>query len=435
MKGRVSVIVTALVLGISVAFLNGDSSFSGAMAQEQEMGDAASGEMYQSAGGDIVNNGQFFVKVKDKLYFHVPSRINLDYTSWFGSFAQYDYGDNMLYSYDFETDKVSRIGLKASYGYIYVLEDRLFTNFFTGTGMDRKIKAIAYDLSRPEDGYPQELVKSDNICAVDKDGKLLVTSIYSDSGIGLTAYTNTGKSYDIDNVTDCIMCDSERVFYITEPDYYGVSQIGLWEFNTTDKQTTFLGYLPDGSNVGDYYSFKHLTEDPERGKLYFTMNYYSGTTNELSEAFFLSADLGTEESLVCEDSIHDNPVGEDGDDPTAFRIDKDGKMQKDAQGEPFTATCDSLGRLVWYDAKCQKHVVEANTNKHGAVRDETGVLKEDPEIIEYIDGKIYVMRNVLERAKMDDQGWRMAYKRKEVRIYAVDVNTGEETDLFTLVRK
>ena len=59
---------------------------------------------------------------------------------------------------------------------------------------------------------------------------------------------------------------------------------------------------------------------------------------------------------------------------------------------------------------------------------------EDPEIMEYIDGKIYIMRNILERAREDDMGWRMAYKRREVRVYSVDVNTGEETDIFNLIK-
>ena len=54
--------------------------------------------------------------------------------------------------------------------------------------------------------------------------------------------------------------------------------------------------------------------------------------------------------------------------------------------------------------------------------------------MEYIDGKIYIVRNILERAKEEDSGWRKFYKRKQVRIYSVDVNTGEETDIFELTR-
>ena len=431
MKGRV--IVTALLLGASVAFLGGDAQLAGALAQGQESGEVIVSDMSQ--GADLVNNGEFFVKVKDKLYFHVPSRINLDNTSWFGSFAQYDYGDNILMSYDLNTNETLKVGRKATYGNIYMLDDTLYTNYFSGAGMDRKIKAISYDLTKEDEDYANEFIKSDNLSAVDKDGKLLVASVYSDSGVGLTAYTSDGGMHEIENVTDCIMCDSERVYYIIEPDYYGVSQTSVYEYNTTDKQTTFLGFLPDATNLGDYYDFRHVIVDPERGKIYFSLNYYSGTTNELSETFFMSADIGAEESLVCEDSIHDNPVGEDGEDPTAYRIDETGKMQKDAQGEPYTATYDSQGRLIWFDANCEKHIVENNTNFHGPIRNDSGVLEEDPEIIEYIDGKIYIMRNTLERAKMDDQGWRMAYRRKGVRVYAVDVNSGEETELYSLIRK
>ena len=196
----------------------------------------------------------------------------------------------------------------------------------------------------------------------------------------------------------------------------------------------FLGYLPESEKGGDYYDFHQLTVDEEHQKVFFTLNYYSGAKNELTEVYFISATLGKEESLSCERTRDMNLNNQEGADPTAFTVASDGKMNSEVKGRPFYVTYDKLGHLIWYDKNCEKHIVDSK-EKYGQVKDtDTGAIVEDPEIMEYIDGKIYIMRNILERAREDDMGWRMAYKRREVRVYSVDVNTGEETDIFNLIK-
>ena len=425
MKGRV--FTTALMTGISFLFMSCAAPFP---ISEDDDDVELTIESIEGPGEEALeNNGHFFVKVDDKIYFHAPSKINLDNTSWFGAFASYDYGDNVLMSYDSSTNKTLRVGRKATFGNIFVKDGMLYTNYFRKIDGDMKVRAIGYDLSND---YKENFIKSDNISAVDKEGKTLVTSVYSDGGTNLVIHLDDGSELTLENVKECVACEGDKVFYVTEPDYIGESENRFWEYDLSNDTSTFLGCLPDSENAGDYYEFHQLTVDDEHNKVYFTLNYYSGTKNELTGVNYISATLGEEESLTCEKSNQMDLDVLNGNDPTAFSISSDGKMNPNVKGRPFYVTCDRQGHLIWFDEKCEKHVVESSNN-HGVVLDvDTGAVVEDPEIMEYIDGKIYIMRNTLERAKEDDMGWRMAYKRRGVRVYSVDVKTGEETDIFNL---
>lgn len=427
MKGKI--FATALMTGSSLLFMSCAAPLP--VTDEEDDVELTIETVEQPGEEALENNGHFFVKVDDKIYFHVPSETNLESASWFGEFAPYDYGDNVLMSYDPKNKKALKVGEKATFGNIFVMDGKLYTNYFKKEDGDMKGKAICYDLAN---NYEEGFIKSDSISAVDKEGKTLVTSIYSDGGTNLSIHSGEGSEFVIENVKECVACEGDKVFYVTEPDYGGTDEYRFWEYDLSDNKSVFLGYLPESEKGGDYYDFHQLTVDEEHQKVFFTLNYYSGAKNELTEVYFISATLGKEESLSCERTRDMNLNNQEGADPTAFTVASDGKMNSEVKGRPFYVTYDKLGHLIWYDKNCEKHIVDSK-EKYGQVKDtDTGAIVEDPEIMEYIDGKIYIMRNILERAREDDMGWRMAYKRREVRVYSVDVNTGEETDIFNLIK-
>lgn len=426
MKGRF--FVTALMTGASIILMSCAAPFHITDVEEANV-ELTIESMDEESHEGLENNGHFFVKVDDKIYFHVPSEENLDNASWLGLFAKNDYGNNVLMSYDLSKKEASKICEEDTFGNVFVMDGKLYTNCFEKVDGDMKVKAISFDLSKD---YEEGSIRSDNICAVDKAGTTLVTSVYSDGGTNLSIHSN-GKQRTVENVSECVACDGDKVFYITDPDYIGKDEKRFCEFDIAENKTTFLGYLPEDENGGDYYEFHQFTVDREQNKVYFSLNYYMGTTNELTGVYFISAALGEEESLTCEKTRTLNLNSHNGTDPTAFSVGSDGKMNSDVKGRPFYVTYDRLGHIIWYDENCEKHIVESKTD-HGQVTNVSGELEEDPEVMEYIDGKIYIVRNILERAKEEDSGWRKFYKRKKVRIYSVDVNTGEETDIFELTR-
>jgi len=426
MKGKF--FVTALMTGMSFILISCAAPFPNTNDKDEDVEldvETLDETLEETSEGSLENNGNFFVKVDNKIYFHAPSKENMDKASLFGSFAADDYGNNELMSYDYTTGKTTKIGEETTFGNIFVMNGKLYTNCFQKADSDMKVKAISFDIS---DGYKQSFIKSDNINAVDEDGNTLVTSVYSDGGTKLSIYTSDGNQYTIENVTECVDCKGDKVFYISSPEHMG-DEKRLCEYDISEDKSTFLGCLPESENVGDYYKFSHFTVDEEHNNVFFSFVFYSGATKELTGVNFMTATLGKENSLSCERTRLLNLNNQNAIDPTAFTVGGDGKMDSSVKGSPFFATYDRAGHVVWYDENCEKHVVESS-NKHGRIIDVDGIVSEDPEIMEYIDGKVYIVRNTLERDEDNDKGMHVAYKRKDVRVYAIDVNTGEETEIF-----
>ena len=111
MKGKI--FATALMTGSSLLFMSCAAPLP--VTDEEDDVELTIETVEQPGEEALENNGHFFVKVDDKIYFHAPSETNLESASWFGEFAPYDYGEGIESRGKSNIWKYIRNGRKALY--------------------------------------------------------------------------------------------------------------------------------------------------------------------------------------------------------------------------------------------------------------------------------------------------------------------------------
>jgi len=386
---------------------------------------AADMSVIRPFGSDIVNNNGHFVKVGDKIYYHVVDADFMYKSALFGEYADVEAGRTIMFEYDPST-KNNEIKyydyasgpIAAEGGYLYN------TNYTVDINGDMN------DIQSDICGRPVET--GDDTCKIsDKKNKLLgsstdasfiATYIYSYENMNeeknIAIYQN-GKQITNTEVPDylySVKVGKDEVYYIGSNDN---GMFYLVQFNAFTGDCINLGELPSSDGWAGVID-ECIIED---GNIYFAYSFYEGTGNFFKEGFFVKAQTGKKDSLTYTDMPENKD--EYGEPRSAAFAVIDGNMVK-SDGEPLTCDVTEEGILGYYDENGEWLPIVAGYGYKSLPDEGYRAI----ELAELVGDSIYFIYNENERTPEDDIGWRYAYRRNKTYIYRVNIDTCEVEELL-----
>ena len=331
-------------------------------------------------------NRGYFVEHDGKVYYRFHNADALAESALFGQYMSGFLGSSEIRCYDPAVGKSESFRNSLGWGEFFVTGDKLVS-------ME---KDFPNDLEVEE----RELI----------DFNTAEGSIWGDFG---TQILTINDDYVIYEEEDWENCEFTVYCYSIKED--STNRLGKLEsFEYTSAPGIMQQFYSDGSDI------------------WFLMADFEGTGHFYYDAKLYRANVDEEDSLsVYEsedvDELPDSPLpedfGENHNRAPGFVI-KDGKPFK-TEGEPGTAEVDyGTGELVYYDESGRRVVVSDGYESFESDEEGTWV---NIEFAEYVNGKIFLVRNENWRDAENDVGWREAYARKFTYVVMVDPETGEET--------
>ncbi len=389
---------------------------------EEEPGEAEdekSGETdtaYDFAGAfnekQVYNNGNYFVRIRDKVYFRNIPRESMDEGATFGNFLGTESGADPcpLICYDMNTCEWEEIGKIEGTGQLYACPG----GFYTGrTDQDSYENSSTY-LYDPETGE-SDLYCRGLPCGVSDSGQLLAVELFD----GQSFFTVLVK----DGV-ETARLGNENIYY----QYVGFAGETLivilhnaneeYVLCSADEEgnVTELGMIGNTDNgYGSPEQFRYVN-----GKIYLCLGYYEGTGNFLSRWEVVKAEPGVAGSLETAINGDDEPSLYEGEGPDpavpAFYFDTAGNLDYSAHlpYKAYMGDGDKENDLFCYNdifEECllvSDFIDRSNTEKCSIIQE-----------MESITETAFVIYADAEADSEYDIGWRMGYRMNGWHICAI----------------
>ncbi|MCR4788510.1 MAG: hypothetical protein K5888_07985 [Lachnospiraceae bacterium] len=353
--------------------------------------------------GEVENNGDWYVRVGDKVYFRIFNKSGLERITYMGDCileVPDDSLESMIYTYDLNTDEYGEYCKTIGTGKLFAVSEGLLLADQTSNGTVL-IPMDGSEGKRYLDGIPK---------AVSEDGRYLVTADYK-SGADMTydIYHDGEKTGEIEKGQDD---------YI---DIYGFvnGRLITMNCNYSDDTYTICSYDEKGDvlalgEMSDF--FDEISGYPELGqmitdgeKAYLTVGFYDGTGHFLQCWEFLEADPAREDGLkkIEKKKTYTETEGDPFIPKLSFNGSGEAVLSDHVKGE--LALSEGLyGDLVYYETPTQGRAMVRNFIYEQ--KDDSYGLDYLQDAVVFDEDKAFIIMGTVVRDELSDIGWRSAYR-------------------------
>lgn len=378
---------------------------------------------------DIENNGGYFVRKGDYVYFRVYGQDALPETALWADFMQPVPGStSSVWRLNLKTNQYEKLFDDGGYGGLWFFQDSLWLNRYTDFGN------IVYCVD--PDTFEMRDLAWGKISGISPDGSHLVYENYNDKGN--QAFYVTGDE-EMDQVVYATEGETLTFCGVVGRDLFFLShnygseggRDELWQMESgnagEDGKLILLGVFPDD----DPGSAQFVQFLPDKDKVYVSVEYREGTGHFYAGSHYASAIPGKENSLML---LDDDAAAarekifeklEKAGDDNAYGYDEQTlKMYPGTSGKPAFAPHlagetavrynDGAYDLVLYDSPdavlpSDAVTIFENWLPEFEYTDESEISC-NPQIMEYVGNKVFTFYTESVRAPEEDIGWRYAYR-------------------------
>lgn len=379
-----------------------------AIAEEVEDSLTAESLTKAFARGEVENNGNWFVRVGDQVFYRVFAKDGIERATIWGDIGENDADvQSELKCYDLKTNTSKSIATVFGKGKLFATADG-----FLLSSADRQSGVFV-----PVEGSPDRDFSLGYPVAVSGDGRYVATTLYPIS-----------STWD---VTHYIYHDGEEAYRITEGDddqttifgfcgndlivmksTYGEDRHVICSYDENGACTELGITASEQDAIAPFPEFEQMISDGNY--VYFMLAYYEGTGHFLWGWDVYRASPGVAGSLT---KLEEKDLSEEfPDSPPKIYLDASGELQYTAHPAGTVDLSDGLsGDLLYYETPEKSHTLQ-NFFSSGISNDPYGdVLQEAVAFDEYA----FAMLSRVARDEAEDIGWRMAYDQVEVNFIVV----------------
>ena len=395
--------------------------------REEEPG---ASEADKADNADIENNGGYFVRRGDYIYFRVYGPDALPHTALWADFMQPVVGGaSAIWRLDLKTNQYERLFDDSGWGGLWFFKDRLWLNRSTGFG------DIVYCVD--PDTFEKRDLAWGKIRGVSEDGSHLVYEGHTDDAA--QAFYVTGDE-EMDRVvfatedeylTYCGVVGRD-LFFLSHNYESGKAHDELWQLDCAEDkdeaELILLGTFPD-AEYGSAAEFAQFLADGDR--IYVSVEYREGTGHFYAGSHYAAAVSGREGSMELIDDEAEKA------DVRILKARSEAEYERDFVQDPETLKMyiDETGKpafaahlagdlelscgegtqdLVLYDGPedilpSDGIMIFKGWLPEFEYADENDISCK-AQVMEYVDGKVFTMYTESTRAPGEDIGWRYAYR-------------------------
>ena len=426
--GKVVIVATVMILTMAGCTQEEPKSESKEMAQLQNtiesnqnrMDREARQEEIDTTEQEVVNNGEQFVQVKNRIYYREYGQDALT-TKIIGTRfiddVTFDGNSTMMY-YD-TIAHTSNVAFEDNgYGPIYYSENTFFLN-----GYDENKKECVYSVEI--DGSNKTIIGTGKIVEMSPEGNFYAVSVTKEDGNSkLDIYgTKTGKLFEImqENDLQIVEFTEDRFIYQATTE----TEIRVYCIEISDnhlKDRILLGSIPV-----DKEDFMGITMFEQaliyNDTIYLGYGVYEGTGQFFAKGTVVSANLTKENSMKVEKEI--KPNNEDALYMPVFYLNEENELvytQNEYAGHVYENNSD----LYYVDDTLKTICV-----KQGILPCYEGRIGYDAIELNKIEDSIYFIRQKRINDPANNLGWRSAYQLMQMEYVKVSITNGTEEILGT----
>ena len=421
---------------------------------------------------EIENNGGFFIRVGNKIYFRRYGHHTLESNALFGQFLENSYSGedteniSAMLAYDMETGQVTEVFEDAGYGRLFAGDGGFYCKR-AGDGYGNIAYWISYDGSKSVDlGQAVPVGISMPAADPDKQAAFLALQAQDPDHFGELFILHEGRETaravpgEDEFLEFCGMTGEYAVYLLSDTK---TNTNHLYSLSGKSGEAVCLGEMPIGKNqfYGPYLETEQFLAD-EKG-VYLVASYYQGTGHFLTFSLAVSAVPGTADSLKLlasrglateeaeDENVNKANEGDAADENESNASERDGELSPPilfltAPGEadivPGPAGTAGLsetvyGDLVYYDSPYSALELIPDFIPH---KEWGSPEKKFLQTAEVVGDAVYLIAARAERNEEADVGWRMAYKLKELEWLRVPIaagfpNSGKEGEITSLTQE
>ena len=356
--------------------------------------------------GEIENNGAYFVRVGDRVYFRLYGSGSLDPVTVGTDVLSYGTpaGGSRIMYYDTVTHEVVEAFKDDGFGKIYVASDGFWLCRNDARG-DEAPDTVLYWVS--EDGSETKDHCLGMPVGVSEDGAYVAFLPYDEYGSievlsGDADLSMVSPEYG-EILTYVGIADDQLIFLCRSNEDYATSRHDLYSMDVVTKELTLLGKIPyeENSFIQDAFLTPERFEARE-ADVYLLAAQYEGSGHFLQDYIAVHAVAGQENSLnliAYEEATGDKLPG--------MTVTDGGARLEPAQPHTAGLSNDVWGSLDFYDSgysaiKLVPDYISDFT--------EGSMFRTALQTAEVVGDDVFAIRSLHERSPEDDIGWREAFR-------------------------
>ncbi|MBQ9611488.1 MAG: hypothetical protein IJV14_02720 [Lachnospiraceae bacterium] len=387
--------------------------------------------------GEVENNGGYFVRIGDRVYFRMYGPESLDPITVGTNVLSYGTpaGGSRIQYYDIKTKEVVDAFADDGFGRLYAAANGFWfcrNDAREDAAPDTVLYWVAEDGSESEDfGYGTPL-------GVSEDGAYVAFLPYDDN-YGSIEILSGGEMLSMvspeynEDLTYIGMAEDQLIFLSRTKEDYVTSRHVLYSMDIVTSELTELGKIPyeENSPIQDAYLIPEQYETEGR-EVYVLAAQYEGSEHFLQDYIAVKATAGKEDSIELisyEEAVNDNLPG-------LVVTDGDAEL---LPAQPHTAGLSDgyFGSLDYYDSAFSAiqlvpdYVPDFN---------EDSLFRTALQTVEVVGDDVFVIRSIHERSPENDIGWRYAYRLHQMnyerfswKILDENMNTGDLSALGSVL--
>ncbi|MBQ7534235.1 MAG: hypothetical protein IJT43_01295 [Stomatobaculum sp.] len=382
---------------------------------------------------DIENNGGYFVRVGDLVFFRDYSGVTEKLTGVSGDFLHdSNLGKGSRFCcFDKASGKTTVLSEDEGSGPLYYVNGMFY--FKGQTGLSDGTETEGVYRCWP-DGSGRELFSGDGyagVSAVSRTGHKIYIHQYGKNPQGiLTDGTIYGTFLDMpaDEIHFFSDFDGDDLILAVHDGKKGENRV--LRIDGTTGEETVLGIIPGiEADSWGYPSIEQMYLEGE--DLYLGAAWYAGTAHMLQDYMVLKMNARKADSLTVLKQELPEGSGEGGPAPK-FYFNYNNELlftEHDPKGEAALSE-DSSGDLVWYDSPFGATVLQKDFVKKNWYEAKDGETVPVLQKAEFVDGDVYLLMAEAVRTPEEDIGWRMGFTMKKMyqqRIAVKDVASSDYT--------
>jgi len=396
---------------------------------------------------EIENNGGYFVRCGDYVYFRIYGPDALPDTALFAGFMQPVPGSmSSIWRLNLKTNQYEKLFNDGGYGGLWFFQDALWLNRSTEYG------DIVYNVDL--ETYEKHDITWGRIACISSDASHLVYEGTLDNGTQAFFVTGEEEMDQVVYATEgehlvCCGAVGRDLYFISRNYSADEERDELWQMQSPvgngDGKLICLGVFPkeEGSS-SEFVQFL-----PAKDRVYVSVEYRQGTGHFYAGSHYVSAIPGKEDSMELLDEEADAVRGrlfeklqkETGNSGETYEeesmkmyLDGSGKLgfSYHAAGEVGLRYNDGAFDLVLYESPEALSSEDAQTVFENWLPEFEYASEDDiscnEQVMEYVGGKVFTMYTESTRAPEEDIGWRYAYRLVRTNYEYFDSSDASGTD-------